>query len=235
MHIFHCINEIYNLFKNSSSSDLIALFTAIIALFALGFSIITNKQNTKKYIDSLKPLLTFEFYQINNRLLLSIQNTGMSEAKNIKINFKRLTNNGHNNKLMLDSIFKEEFMLYPKEEVQGIIGFYCDELDINSCPKLDIEVSYVEGNDNKKVNYPRTISFKRNIYNRNQFWKIEDSLESISYSNNRLANYVEGKTLFTFDRINSISTNSLYSDIKDAIHNIERTEKTIQTEDKNNE
>lgn len=229
MFIYYLLNEICNFFKNSNSSDIIALLTAIIALCALLFSIKTNNQNNKRYIDSLKPLLSFEFYQINEVLLLSIKNTGMSEATKIKIKFKKLNNNGYNNKFSLDDLFKKEFMLYPTEEVQGIIGYYDNGIDHTSFPSIDIEISYIEGNDNKKIAYSRTISFKRNIYNRNQFTKMEDSLESISYSNNRLANYVEGTTLFTFDRINRIPTNSLYKDIRDAINNIDRPENNSDT------
>ncbi len=48
----------------------------------------------------------------------------MSEAANVKLKIKKLKNNGCNNELMLDDLFKSEFMLYPTEEVQGIIGMY---------------------------------------------------------------------------------------------------------------
>ena len=43
--------------------------------------------------------------------------------------------------------------------------------------------------------------------------------------NNRLANYMEGRTLFRFDKLNVFPHNSLYKDMKDAFNNIEREEK----------
>ena len=227
MCIEHQLNEIIEILKDNNISNIIALVSAIIALAALIVTILSNNKNNKRYIDSLKPLLSFEFYQINGMLILAIKNTGMSEATKIKIKIKKMKNNGDNNRLMLDDLFKNEFMLYPTEEVQGIVGFYGETIDKPVFPTLDIEISYIEGNDNK-------ISFKKNIYGRNQFSKIEDSIESISYSNNRLANYIEGRTLFTFDKLNVLPHNSLYRDMKDAINNVERPEDNIE-EDNNTE
>ena len=125
---------------------------------------------------------------------------------------------------MLGDLFKSEFMLYPTEEVQGIIGIYGKRIDKEVFPMLDIEISYIQDNDNKSINYSRTISFKKNIYGRNLLFRIEDSIESISYSNNRLVNYIEGRTLFAFDRLNVLPHNSLYKDMKDAINNVDRPE-----------
>ena len=221
MCIEHQLNEIIEILKDNNISNIIALVSAIIALAAL---IVTILSNNKRYIDSLKPLLSFEFYQINVMLILAIKNTGMSEATNIKLKIKKLKNNGDNNKLMLDDLFKSEFMLYPTEEVQGIIGIYGKRIDKEVFHMLDIEISYIQGNDNKSINYSRTISFKKNIYGRNLLSRIEDSIESISYSNNRLVNYIEGRTLFAFDRLNVLPHNSLYKDMKDAINNVDRPE-----------
>ncbi len=218
------LNEILEILKSNNYSNVIASISVLIAFVALIVTICSNIKNNKRYIDSLKPLLSFEFYQINGMLILAIKNTGRSEATNIKLKIKRLKNNGDNNKLMLDDLFKNEFMLYPTEEVQGIIGIYSERIDKGVFPMLDIEISYSQGNDKKCINYSRTISFKKNIYGRNQLSRIEDSIESISYSNNRLVNYIEGRTLFTFDRLNVFPNNSLYKDMKDAINNIERPE-----------
>ena len=61
----------------------------------------------------------------------------------------------------------------------------------------------------------------RKIYGRNQLSRIEYSIESISYSNNRIANYIEERTLFAFDRLNVFPHNSLCKDMKDAINNVD--------------
>ena len=228
MCIEHQLNEIIEILKDNNISNIIALVSAIIALAALIVTILSNNKNNKRYIDSLKPLLSFEFYQINGELILAVKNTGMSEATKIKIKIKKMKNNGDNNRLMLDDLFKNEFMLYPTEEVQGIVGFYGETIDKLVFPTLDIEISYIEGNDNKSISYSRTISFKKNIYGRNLLSRIEDSIESISYSNNRLVNYIEGRTLFAFDRLNVLPHNSLYKDMKDAINNVDRPEDNIE-------
>ena len=229
--MFMCIkyqlNEIIEILKDNNLSNIIASISAIIALTALIVTIVSNIKNNKRYINSLRPLLSFEFYQMNEMLILAIRNTGKSEATKIKLDIKKLKNNGDNNKLMLDDLFKNEFMLYPTEEVQGIIGIYGEKIDKEVFPMLDIDISYIQGNNNKSINYSRTISFKKNMYGRNRLSKIEDSIESISYSNNRLANYIEGRTLFAFDRLNTFPHNSLFKDMKDAINNVDRTDKNV--------
>ena len=163
MCIEHQLNEIIEILKDNNISNIIALVSAIIALAALIVTILSNNKNNKRYIDSLKSLLSFEFYQINGELILAVKNTGMSEATKIKIKIKKMKNNGDNNRLMLDDLFKNEFMLYPTEEVQGIVGFYGETIDKPVFPTLDIEISYIEGNDNKSISYSRTI-FLRKIY-----------------------------------------------------------------------
>ena len=47
-----------------------------------------------------------------------------------------------------------------------------------------------------------------------------------------MANYIEGRTLFTFDRMNVIPKSSLYKDMKDAFNNVEKED---EQEDSNNE
>lgn len=233
MYIKDQLNEIIEILKDNNISNIIALISAMIALGALIVTVVSNIKNNKMYINSLKPLLSFEFYQINGMLVLAVKNNGMTEAKKIKLKIQRLKNNGDNNKLMLDDLFKSEFMLYPTEEVQGIIGIYGERIDTEVFPVLDIDISYIQGNDNKYINYSRTISFKKNIYGRNQLSKIEDSIESISYSSNRIANYIEGRTLFASDRLNVLPHNSLYKDMKDAINNVDRPDESKNIDENN--
>lgn len=234
MCIKHQLNEIIEILKDNNIPNIIASISALIALGALIVTIVSNIKNNKKYIDSLRPLLSFEFYQMNGVLILAVKNNGMSEATQIRLKIKKLKNNGDNNKLMLDDLFKSEFMLYPTEEAQGVIGFYGQRIGKEVFPMLDIDISYIQGNDNKSINYSRTISFKKNIYGINSLSRIEDALESISYSNNRLANYIEGRTLFTFDKLNVFPNSSLYKDMKDAINNVERPDKN-KNEDMDND
>ncbi|MDE6149001.1 MAG: hypothetical protein K2F81_02765 [Ruminococcus sp.] len=115
-------------------------------------------------------------------------------------------------------------MLYPNEEIQGIVAVSGENINTNIFPQIDITFSFTKGNDNKKTTYSRTITFKRTLKEKNQLSKIEEYIEAISYSNNRLANYIEGRTLYVYDKINVLPHNSLFKDMKDAINNIDRDE-----------
>lgn len=223
MDISKQLDEIIELLKGSGVSDYIAIFSVFVAVIALIVNIVANRKNHKQYIESLKPLLSFGLFEVNGILLLSIRNMGQTEAKNIKVDLLQLQNNGEYD-FESDDLFKTEFMLYPTEEVQGKIATYGGNC-MNECfPVVNVKVSFLNGNDNKVSEYTRTISFKRNIYEKVNLSRIEESIESVSYSNNRLANYIEGRTLFRFDKLNVHPHNSLYKDMKDAFNNVEREE-----------
>ena len=87
MDLYNKLEEIITLIKATTLSDYIACISLVISIIALIANIITNKKNHKQYIESLKPLLSFEFFEINGVLLLSIKNTGQTEAKNIRIKY----------------------------------------------------------------------------------------------------------------------------------------------------
>lgn len=226
MSIPNQLNEIIGSLKYLAFSNYVAIFSLFVSIIAIIVTIVTNYKNHKQYIQSIKPLLSFDFYESNGALLLSITNTGKTEAKNISVKVLQLRNNGKNNNLNLDNLFKTNFMLYPTEEVQGIIAYSGEDIGEEIFPVIDVKISFLNGNDNKISEYIRTITFKRNLYGKNQLSKIEDNIESISYSNNRLANYMEGRTLFKFDKLNVFPHNSLYKDMKDAFNRIEREEPT---------
>lgn len=216
------LSEIIRLLKHSDFSNYIASLSVLVAIIAIIVNIVYSHKNHKQYIESLKPLLSFKFYESSGLLFLSVKNTGQSEAKNIKLHIRNIRNNGDNNKLILDDLFKNSFMLYPNEEIQGIVAVSGENINTNIFPQIDITISFTKGNDNKKNTYSRTITFKRTLKEKNQLSKIEESIGSISYSNNRLANYIEGRTLYVFDKKNVPPNNSLFKDMKDAINNVDR-------------
>ena len=225
MDITKQLDEIISLLKDSSFSNLTAVLSIIVAVIAIIVNIVSGYKNHKQYIESLKPLLAFDFYEMNGFLILSIKNVGQSEAKSIKLHIKHIKNNGDKNEIYEEPLFNSEFMLYPSEEVQGVVAISGGNIACVVCPEIDIDISFQEGNDNEFVEYSRTIHFKRNIYVKKYLSKIEDSIESISYSNNRIANYIEGRTLFTYDKINVMPHNSLYKDMQDAFNNVKREDK----------
>lgn len=226
MNISEQLNEIINLLKGSGLSNYIAICSLFVAIIAILLNAISSHKDHKQYIASIKPLLTFGLYEMNGLLLLMVKNVGKTEAKEIKLHIKKINNNGNNNTLQLDKLFDKSFMLYPLEEVQGIVALSGSDLSSSIFPVIDIKISFLGGNDNKEVEYNRTVTFKRNMNDNNSLSKIENSIESISYSNNRLANYIEGRTLFTFDRLNTIPNNSLFKDMKEAFNNVKREDDT---------
>ena len=225
MDITKRLDEIISLLKDSSFSNLTAVLSIIVAVIAIVVNIVSGYKNHKQYIESLKPLLAFDLYEMNGFLILSIKNVGQSEARSIKLHIKHIKNNGDKNEIYQEPLFNSDFMLYPSEEVQGVVAVSGGNIACTICPAIDISISFQEGNDNQFVEYSRTIHFKRNIYTKNRLSKIEDSIESISYSNNRIANYIEGRTLFTYDKINVMPHNSLYKDMQDAFNNVKREDK----------
>lgn len=231
MEISEQLNEIIYLLKDSGFSNCITILSLLVAIIAIIVNIVSSHKNHKQYIESIKPLFSFAFYESKGALLLSVKNTGKSEAKDIDLNIQEIRNNGDKNELRLDGLFKKSFMLYPLEEVQGIVAYSAENINNEIFPTIDITVSYLKGNDNKIMKYSRTITFKRNIYDRNPLSKIEDSIESVSYSNNRIANYMEGRTLFRLDKINVLPHNSLYKDMKDAFNNVKRDETVDKQKD----
>lgn len=220
------LQEIINILKNNTTSNIIATLSLIVAIIAVIITIVSNIKNNKRYINSLKPILTFKLYKKNGFLVLYIKNNGQSGASNIKIDFLSL-NNDENTKLSIDDVFKTEFMLYPSEETQGIIT-YCNK---EETPNIKINVKYIQENDNKLISYQRSIVYKKEIEIKEGIDGLIEEIRSIAYSNNRMANYLEGRTLFKFDELNVIPKSSLYKDLKDAINNNEREESNKDDEE----
>ena len=213
------LQEIINILKDNTTSNIIATLSLVVAIIAVVITIVSNIENNKRYINSLKPILTFKLYEKNGFLVLYVKNNGQSGASNIKIDFLRL-NDVENVEFSIDDVFKTEFMLYPSEETQGII-MYCKKEETSN---IRINVKYIQENDNKLISYQRSIVYKKEIEIKDGIDGVIEEIRSIAYSNNRMANYLEGRTLFKFDELNVIPKSSLYKDLKDAINNNGRKE-----------
>lgn len=213
------LQEIICLLKDNTTSNIISILSLVVAIIAVIITIVSNVKANRRYINSLKPILTFKLYEKNGFLVLYIKNNGQSGATNIKIDFLSMNNNEQTN-FELDDIFKNEFMLYPSEETQGVVMYLKSEMS----PNIEINVKYVQENDNKLISYKRSIAYKKEIEIKDGIDGVIEEIRSIAYSNNRLANYIEGKTLFKFDELNVMPKSSLYKDLNDAINNNERKE-----------
>lgn len=195
---------------------LISGLSFFVALLALLVSIVNNIKNSIRHRKSLDPLLSFYMYEKSNYIVLQVQNTGKSPALNISFDFKELQNNG-NGKLSVSKIFDSGIELYPNETIEGAIAISGYSISDVIFPVLVLIVSYKKGNDKRKKKYTRKISFAEsfaeNDYNMNSIAKATNSM---MYSANRIANYVEGKWLATFDEINAAPKSSLFQDMSNA-------------------
>lgn len=197
---------------------LISVLSFFVALSALLVSIVNNMKNSIRHRRSLDPLLSFYMYEKSNYIVLRVQNTGKSPALNINFDFKELQNNG-NGKLCISKMFNSEIELYPNEMIEGAIAISGRSISDVIVPVLTLNVSYKKGNDKRKEKYIRKISFVdsfvENDYDTNSIAKATNSM---MYSVNRIANYIEGKWLATFDEINAAPKSSLFQDMSNAFN-----------------
>lgn len=224
MEIVKVLKEISTNISKQDNEN-IALFSLAISVLAVIITLIFNIISHKQYIRSLNPLLSFRLTKHDYNLYLSISNTGHSEVQNLIINIKSIHNNGKETSLELDELSKKEITLFPNETINGVIAQSGDNISETTFPYIELDISYIKGNDRKKEKYSRTITFTNDYKDSIDLSKLEENITSVAYSNNRIANYIEGRCLFKFDELNVYPNNSLYKDMKDAFNNIERPEK----------
>ncbi len=174
-----------------------------------GIGIVTtfvfNLINLRKILKDNEPQLIFDLRNFHGDLILTIKNTGKTKATNIKVNIKKIRNNG-------DKILKEDFLfcipfeLSTNEQTQGKIAFYGGTFYDKVFPYIDIEVSYKKPHKKKEVMYDRQVFFNPQAINELDI--ISDSINNVSkelkmlkYDTVRLANYFDGHILASFDEI----------------------------------
>lgn len=214
-------------------ANIISGASLIVAAFSLGYTIFVNCKNHKQYTKSLSPQLSFILYQRATRIFLTVKNTGKSAAINLKIKLLSIEDNGNNKDFLDHNIFNKELVLYPNEEFSDAVAFIGDDCCNITFPRIRIEVSYNESISSEKVCFERLIVCSKEIINNtNALSSVADSLDSIKYSENRIANYVEGRTFLEFDRLNALPHSSLYKYIYDAMHKEERKEEKVKIKNK---
>ena len=232
---FNEIIELLHSISDNSTANIIALVSVIISGIAVLSSTYFSVQTRKQYIDSLSPLLSFRLYEKSGYLFLRIENTGQSEATEIFLTFKELSNNGEQNKFELDEILKSELTLYPNETVTGGICRSGRNIVTSIAPVIKIEVSYIKGNTKEKIQFFRCICYTgtndENVFMKCELEDISRKLNEISCSSNRMANYFEGRFFLKSDVINAYPSSSMYKDLKDAINKTEREEIKENTRD----
>ncbi len=201
------------------TSTIIAIISAGISTVAVIITVIFNLLAHKQYIKSLNPLLSFKLFEYENFLFLTITNTGKTAAKEIVIHINELINNGDRNDLQLDDLFNNKFELFPTESTQGCIALYGENISQHVFPYIKVDISFKRELNNKRFHYSRSIYYSTSNEGKllanvkMDTTQLTDSIKSISRSNIRIANYLDGHQLASFDEIDLISDNSLRNEI----------------------
>lgn len=187
MNISEKLDHIILLMQGNSLSIYLSIFSVAAAFVAIGINIFVTHRTHKQYLESIKPLLSFSLFgEGSNEIVLSVKNTGQTEAKNISIKIVSLTNSEGDIFLTDSGIFSESITLYPNESVRDYISGFSGSQSNAPSPVLEIELSFLSGSSNKHVSYSRKICFQNSSKPKNEFATIEKYLKMISLSNNNI-------------------------------------------------
>lgn len=162
-------------------------------------SLYYNHKNSKQYLKSLDPLLSFKLFELKDELYLRVTNTGRSVAKDVLIEIKKLYNNGDGNELELDALFGKEIELYPNESTQGRIAFWGATICSSAFPKINIDIRYKKGVTGEQVHIERTVifspSYDEKIYGdfNIDLRELNKNMDVMAKANLRTANYLDVK------------------------------------------
>ena len=202
----------------------IAGFEAFVGTVALGaLALWQNYQLHREHVESLEPCLSMELICVSGFLFLVIKNTGSIEAKDIKIEVKRLDQNGSNNHLMLDELFNSPFDLYPNEVIQGQIAMSGANFVTHIFPKVNIKVDYLRPDIKRRKEFERTVTYNTGYdariladvnYDNNS---MESDIDKIARANVRIANYLDGHQVIKADELNILADRSLQKDLYETL------------------
>ena len=77
------LQEIICLLKDNTTSNIISILSLVVAIIAVIITIVSNVKANRRYINSLKPILTFKLYEKNGFLVLYIKNNGQRDRKSV--------------------------------------------------------------------------------------------------------------------------------------------------------
>lgn len=219
----------------SNNSNVIAIYIAAISALISAITAIaafsSNRQNRKQYKESIQPQLSMSLLQYGAYLYLKIKNTGKLPAKNIRITLNKIVNNGGFDEFIPDALFSNEFELYPEEIVQGKVAMQGGDIAHQVFPQISITISY-NSNGKKLHSYSRTVTYQ-SAYSEKivtdvcmDTSSIEDSLDSAMRAIVRMANYLDGRQVAPFDKLNILANQSLRNDLLAAAQKPEEPVKT---------
>lgn len=201
----------------------IGSFLAFLGTVALGaLALWQNYRFHQYHVESLEPMMSMQLYSLNHTLYLSVKNTGQTEAKDLSIIINNIINNG-DKELDVDDLFKMTLDLFPNETVQGMIAFDGSNICMNIFPQIEVTISYFRPDIKRKTKILRTVTFNNgyeqkvsadvNIDNN----KVEENLGSVARASVRIANYLDGRQIASFDNLNILANKSLHNDMVSAI------------------
>lgn len=202
----------------------IAAFEAFLGASALSIlALWQGHQNRIQQIERDEPMLSMKLVPISGMLYLVVENTSSTEARNINITVQSISNNGRENKLMLDGLFHTEFELFPKESVHGRIAFSGADMASEIFPQVQIHVSYLRPDINRLKEYDRTVTYNcgydaavtADINYDNS--RLESDIDKIARASVRIANYLDGCQVAKFDELNILAGKSLRNDLAEAV------------------
>lgn len=207
-------------------SKILEAYPATIAAIAAGIAAIgtviafwSNLQNRRQYKDSIQPQLSMSLFEVDYHLYLEIKNTGGLPANNIQIKVKKIRNNGCRNELTLDPLFGMPFELYPCEKVQGGVAIYGASMVSPAFPQIDIDVEYTYSGRIRKVEYSRTVTYacmcSEKVYADVNLDTNEQNqaLRTTARAAVRIANYLDGRQVASFDELEILANRSLKDDL----------------------
>lgn len=227
----------------------IAGFEAFIGTVSLGLlALYQNHKIHEQYIESQEPLLSMSLIREKDILYLVIENNGGIQAEDMNIEVLSISNNGIDNELQLDDLFKLTFQLYPKEKVKGMVAMGRKPIGTKIFPQIRLRVTYTRPDLKRKKVYERTVTYNK-IFEQDSIIdseivikNISNDIDKISKANVRIANYLDGHQVGKFDEINILANRSLNNDLVDAIilkqktpiiNRVQTIEESLTREDNN--
>jgi hypothetical protein len=158
-----------------------------------------------------KPVIAMNLFAKKNAVMFKIENVGKSGIKDCELRVVE----SKENITFQNSCFNNRITLYPTESMEDELK----QLSLNdSYPNyVVVEVNYTEVLTNKRVKYIRQINFSGNKTEDyeviQQMKDVVKYLSQIDKSENRMANYFEGRFIPSFDTCNPEPNGSFYEDL----------------------
>lgn len=180
-------------------------------------------------------MLSFTLFTKEGLLYLKVKNTGSNPASKINLEIIEQEGNLGKNISFGNILSSKDLYLNPEEEILECVGINGSYWGHPACPKVKLKIDYVNPINNKENE-----DKERWIYNIDDpkenkelvivLKDIRENLQTIALSENRMANYFEGRDVSQDAHNDFISNGSFYQDMRDAFN--DKDSKYIKTPEK---